>query len=713
MRLRGAGDQAQQSRDKVQRDACIQPSRHTRFILSSTRHSKMRDWSLHGPLRIRQLFVLLLAVLVGAMAAASTCFAFAFAPRDCIVPPRPHGHIALQYQQKTHFMITRQPPSEHSETDKTEKRKAILEAFEARSVQAGSSSKLRQYLYKTNLSTITLKQIQSVMSYLDSVLGSAELTNAVLQSTPRIIRKSVETQLKPTVEFLQSIYSDDLFLKAIERNPRLLVTSGVGYDGSKRNAGGEDVEKYLTTELGLAESAVTRLKRANPTIFQFSVEGQIRPVADYLVLLFAATTGGGELTQVQLAKARKLAGKVVKTCPAVLGLSVASNLMPKLNFLKARCGLDHLALAKIVDTYPELLGLSLSLNIQPTIDYLSNILLDCSAEDLPDDAVEEDFAMWLEDAQEPLRKCISRHPQIFGLSIENLRSKVSYFDKIDSIISVDAALDIMAKEEWKGQKENEQSHNKHVKVQSLAARVLSAAPSTYSLSLENNIIPKTECLAKLWGADISAGADLVLETIRDDENGCRLKSLLPKSNILRSALSEYPPVLTLSIEGNLLPTIDFYNRTGYVHLDQEGRATSFLDDDEENNSDRLGTSVIRARYLATSLFNRLLPRWHYYKTQRPDSSEYTSLVDDPLCSIDTVGNNEANGDATSGGNNCQNEARASRPPLHLLAGASDAQFCAKCNFELESYEQYRQDEAGKLKFNWQFAEWVKTGRPID
>ena len=611
-------------------------------------------------------------------------------------------------------MITRQPPSEHSETDTTEKRKAILEAFEARSVQAGSSSKLRQYLYKTNLSTITLEQIQSVMSYLDSVLGSAELTNAVLQSTPRIIRKSVGTQLKPTVEFLQSIYSDDLFLNAIERNPRLLVTSGVGYDGSKRNAGGEDVEKYLTTELGLAESALRRLKRANPTIFQFSVEEQIRPVADYLVFLFAASTGNGELTQVQQAKARKLAGKVVRTCPAVLGLSVASNLVPKIDFLKARCGLDQKDLAKIVDTYPELLGLSLSLNIQPTIDYLSNVLLDCSAEDLPDDAVEEDFAMWLEDAQKPLRKCITRHPQILGLSMENLRSKVSYFDKIDSIVSVDAALDVMAKKEWKGQKENEQSHNKQVKVQSLAARVLSAAPSTYSLSLENNIMPKTECLAKLWGADIhvSAGADLVLETIRD-ENGCRLKSLLPKSNILRSALCEYPTVLTLSMEGNLLPTIDFYNRTGYVYLDQEGRTIPFLDDDEEKNGDRFGTSVIRARYLATSLFNRLLPRWHYYKIQRPDSSEYTSLVDDPLCSIDTVGNSEANGDATSGGNNCQNEARASRPPLHLLAGASDAQFCAKCNFELGSYEQYRLDEAGKLKFNWQFADWVKTGRPPD
>mmetsp|Transcript_3711 Transcript_3711/g.10529 ORF Transcript_3711/g.10529 Transcript_3711/m.10529 type:complete len:690 (-) Transcript_3711:92-2161(-) len=675
----------------------------------ATRYSKMRDWSPRRP--NRQLFVLLLPVVVGAIAAASTCFAVAFVPQRCFSSTRSREPINLQYQQKTELMMARQPPSTDSESDTTEKRKAILETFEARSIQAGSSSKVRQYLYKTNLSTITLEQIQSVLSYLDSVLGSAELTNAVLQSTPRIMRKVVDTQLKPTVEFLQSIYSDDLFLKAIERNPRLLVTSGVGYNGSKRNAGGEDVEKYLTTELGLAESAVRRLKKSNPTVFQFSVEEQIRPVIDYVVFLFVATTGR-EITQVQVASAQKAAGKVVRTCPAVLGLSVASNLMPKIDFLRARCGLDQKDVAKIIESYPEVLGLSLSLNIQPTIDYLSNVLLDCSAECLPDDAVEEDFALWLEDAKGPLRKCLSRHPQIFGLSTENLRSKVAYFDKIDSIISVDAALAVMTEGGSKGQAEKKESDNKRVKVQSLAARVLSAAPSAYSLSLENNIVPKTECFAKLWGTNISAGSDLDgIETIIRDENGCRLRPLLPKSNILSSLLSEYPPVLTLSTEGNLLPTVDFYNRTGYVHLDQEGRAISLQKHDEENNGDRSGTSAIRARYLATSLFNRLLPRWHYYKAQRPDSGE-TSLVDDPLCSsIDNGGNNV---DATSDANNCQNEAKASRrPPLHLLAGASDAQFCAKCSFDLGSYEQYREDEAGRLKFSWQFADWVKTGRRID
>ena len=638
------------------------------------------------------------------MAAASTCFAFAFVPRNHVTYSlaRSNEPSSQQCPLKTHLMMSQQSLPTNSELDTIAKRRAILDIVAARSVQAGSSSKLRQYLYKTNLSTVNLEQIQSVLSYLDTVLGSEQLTNEVLQSTPRIIRKSVDTQLKPTVEFLQSIYSEDLFLQAIGRNPSLLVTRGVGYDGSH----GEDVENFLI-ELGVAESVVRRLKKSNPTIFQFSVEEQVRPVADYLVFLFAtASAPDTDITQAQLAGARKSAGKVIKSCPTVLGLSVDSNLMPKADFLKVRCGLDQKGVVKILDAYPELLGLSLAMNIQPTVDYLSNVLLG-SAATMPDDAVEEDFAMWMEDAKVPLRKCISRHPQIIGLSIENLRSKVAYFDEIDSIVSADAALAVMSKGGSKGQVASEEcGHNG--KVESLAARVLLAAPSTYSLSLENNIMPKVECLAKLWGTNIRADVDLKdtsTEKIRD-ENGCLIKPLLPKSNILSASLGEYPPVLTLSMEANLLPTIDFYNRTGYVHLDNDGRAVPSQVDNEETGS-RSDILTIRARYLATSLFNRLLPRWHYYKAQRSGSGD-TSLVDDPLCSIDRVGNEEANDDGS-----CQNRVKESRPPLHLLAGASDAQFCSKCNFDLTSLQRYRQDEAGRLKFNWQFADWIKTGRPID
>jgi hypothetical protein len=599
--------------------------------------------------------------------------------------------------------MSRSPSSADCKSDTKAKRSAILETLMARSAQAESSSKLRQYLYKTNLSTISLEQVDSVLSYLDGVLGSKQLTNSVLRSTPRIIRKSVDTQLKPTVEFLLSIYSDDLFLKAIERNPRLLVTSGVGYDGSKKNAGSEDVAMYLTKELGLKESAVRRLKKSHPTIFQFSVEEQVRPVADYLVFLFAAAKDN-DIAPVQLAEAQKFAGSVIRGCPNVLGLSVDSNLMPKVDFLGTRCGLDRKGVSKIIDAYPELLGLSLSMNIRPTIDFLSNVLLG-RANDMPDDAVEEDFAMWLEDSKEPLCKCICRHPQIFGLSKQNLCSKVAYFDMIDNIVSVDAALAVMATEGSQGQAASEEYGDHRGKVESLASRVLLAAPSTYSLSLEKNIAPKIERLARLWGANVRAEIDLDdAETIRD-ENGCLLKPLFPKSNILSSSLCEYPPVLTLSMEGNLLPTIDFYNRTGYVRLDSEGRAIPFHAQDEEKGN-RHDASTIRARYLATSLFNRLLPRWQYYKIQRSNCGE-SSLVEDPLRSIDN-----ANIGVTSNGGSFQNEVKESRPPLHLLAGASDAQFCSKFNFDLASYEQYRQDEAGKLQFNWQFADWIKTGRPI-
>ena len=96
------------------------------------------------------------------------------------------------------------------------------------------------------------------------------------------------------------------------------------------------------------------------------------------------------------------------------------------------------------------------------------------------------------------------------------------------------------------------------KRQSLAKRILISAPSVYSLSLENNIIPKIEYLATLWGDNGSP----------QDDN---------KRSFLLDNIYEYPHVLTLSMEDNINPTISFYNMTGYVK--------------ERNN--------IRGRYIAT------------------------------------------------------------------------------------------------------------------
>jgi hypothetical protein len=51
--------------------------------------------------------------------------------------------------------------------------------------------------------------------------------------------------------------------------------------------------------------------------------------------------------------------------------------------------------------------------------------------------------------------------------------------------------------------------------------------------------------------------------------------------------------------GNLQPTMNFFNRTGYTALDDDWKLV-------DSSSTR-----IRGRYIASSLYQRLLPRWHY------------------------------------------------------------------------------------------------------
>jgi len=663
--------------------------------------------------------LLLGLVFSGVIIAISSGLAAAFAPvllpMSCTTRTRSELDGVLHSQRDTDSVpqssasASPDDPNGPSVT-RQERREAILSILQRRSRDGSTPAewhKLRNYLYQTNLSTLPLNQVESVISYLDSALDSTDLTNTVLQNTPRILRKSVETQLMPTVEFLQSIYPQELFLKAVERRPNLLVTSGVGYNRRANSDTNNDAEQYLLKELRLPDTAVAKLKRSTPVIFQFSVLESLRPVVEYLVSILASGNETADIDIAARAEAMTAVGKLVRSYPTVLGLSVETNLKPTVQLLLSRCNLHNKDMAKILKSYPEFLGLSLETNLRPKIDYISNVLLDYIRDgSLPEDEVEEEYALWLEDAQELLRSCIIRHPPILGLAIDNLRRKVAYFDAVDCAVSVDAALDMMRMGSANSAMATAKSKGvgKSKAAASLAGRILLAAPSTYSLNLEDNIVPTVQCLAKFWGTEAHAMIDIDGDRAIRDENGCLFKALPTRSNALSSQLREYPAVLTLSIEGNLRPTIEFYNKTGYVHLDSGGR---LIPNEDRRRDTLIGGGTVRGRYLATSLYNRLLPRWHYFQTQIEANSTGTnnaSILGDPLCDID--------GSTGMSDEQCVQEEQL-RPPLHLLAGSSDQTFCAKYGFALDDYEQYRRVEGGKLKFNTQFANWIKTGRPID
>jgi hypothetical protein len=117
----------------------------------------------------------------------------------------------------------------------------------------------------------------------------------------------------------------------------------------------------------------------------------------------------------------------------------------------------------------------------------------------------------------------------------------------------------------------------------------------YPLSLAKNIVPKVEYLARLWGGD---------DRTKDvtECGGSR--------NSLSDNLRKYPVILTLSLENNIVPTLLFFDVLVYVSLDVNGMPQM---NDSLMHRQKL---VIRSHYIATSLYNRLLPQWLFLSQEQ-------------------------------------------------------------------------------------------------
>jgi hypothetical protein len=168
---------------------------------------------------------------------------------------------------------------------------------------------------------------------------------------------------------------------------------------------------------------------------------------------------------------------------------------------------DH-ELAAVFSSSPGILGLSLENNIEPTLQYLLNaVSMENDGNVTKQRHNEESISL--------LRKSILKHPQILGLSLDNLRAKMNYFDQIED-------------------RGDTLTYNR--KEGSLASRIFLSAPSTYSLSL-SNIAEKIEYLADIWGCAIHETTDI--------------PSIKSETSTLADNLRSYPQILTLSMEGNI------------------------------------------------------------------------------------------------------------------------------------------------------------------
>ena len=536
-------------------------------------------------------------------------------------------------------------------------------------------TKARNYIYhassEKSKNPLTLTQVKTVLDFLEEIFEGEQsfLIPFLLQNIPRILRKNVTSYLSPNIKLLKTLFPENMFFEAIQRNPNLLLTRGVGYNymrcrndkvvmGSSRmssgNGGGEfqstsgrrqhnnemDVASFLESEkLGMTSNHILLLKNKYPLIFQLSVE----KISSFMDFLYSSL-------QVPDFKMRQnVIGKMIRANPNILSLSVESNLVPKIRFLKEYCGYacDE-DLLKTFNKVPGILGLSLDENLIPTLRLLLQVLNTTQT-----DVRDFDFDYYADDQTlfemkgvkydtSVLHKCIKKHPGILLLSRDNLLAKMTYFNDIEAQGSLNCI--------------NE--------APSLASKILTAAPSVYSLSLESNIFPTIKCLANLWGFQSPS-----LIGIRKKSRKKTKNIQVKKSETLAKRIYDYPNVLTLSLEGNIQPTINFYNRTGYVKVDQDGRSES-------------SNTYMPSRYLGSSLFNRLLPRWNYYvsiETERSNSGFEANPI----------------------------------PPLHLLAGAPDDRYCEKLGYSLKSFLKFKEEMSPKLKFSSQWATWLKTGRPID
>ena len=454
-----------------------------------------------------------------------------------------------------------------------------------------SWKKTRAYLYR---STLTDRQIISaVETLLACKVLSKELVRHVVQSSPRILRKNPKTYIEPTLDFLLDIFGKELLPEAVSRNPNLLLTRDTGYNGDDL----ELVSIFLQCHLGMSESNICKLKKSAPRIFQIRVSNLLETT---LYLSDLLNAGDAAIAQDERQQKRVLC-KIILSHPNLLQLSVDRNLKPRIEYLRQRCRLEDKDVKSLIKSSSAgILGLSVEDNLAAKLDIIEECLANPSLS----------------------RQCILRHPQILGLSLENIKAKLAYFSSIDK---------------------------------ALPGRLLARSPAVFSLRLEDNIVPKIAFLAGVWGL----GKESSAEAFYDEKLG--------------SLLAEYPTVLTLSLESNLRPTVDFFNRTGYTHLDEEW----CLKDSEK-------AGQLRGRYLAASLYKRLLPRWHFAQSMYEQEDEKAQ------------------------------ESGESSVPLHLLAGVSDKVFCEALGESAErDYKVFLAETYPRLKFSSQFATWLKSGTPIE
>lgn len=254
----------------------------------------------------------------------------------------------------------------------------------------------KMYIYRAK--KLSLESVMEVLDFLDSFLPR-EVVQCLLIESPRVMNKSVDSYLRPTADFLLNLWGEDLFSQAMQRNPQLLLTSGIGYNNDNSSP-----DKHKNLSIGgilmetanLSKSQLEKLRSQCPSVFSLS-PNKVKDVIDYLCEILQP--GGNH---------ERVLRKMIMTNPNFLNLQVASNLRPRVEYLASTLQLGPKELAKVLQT-GSVLALSVDQNLIPTLEYLKCDLL----------------------LEENLKKSILSHPPLLALSLSNLRRKTEALNSIN------------------------------------------------------------------------------------------------------------------------------------------------------------------------------------------------------------------------------------------------------------------------------------------
>ncbi|KAL2636368.1 hypothetical protein R1flu_007847 [Riccia fluitans] len=185
-------------------------------------------------------------------------------------------------------------------------------------------------------------KIQKVVDFLLSLGVPSSHIPKILLKRPHLFGYSIEENLKPTAIFLESL--------GVERKrwPRILVSFPhmLTYSQSKTAL----IFNFLL-QVGFTEAGIGRVFNRFPHIVGYSVEGKLRPLAEYF-----HSIGIEDFSH------------IVMRSPQTLGLSLECNIKPTVEFFLS-LGFKMEELVFVLVRFPQILGLNVEHNLQPKWDF--------------------------------------------------------------------------------------------------------------------------------------------------------------------------------------------------------------------------------------------------------------------------------------------------------------------------------------------------------